>query len=446
MHKFGIVVASRVDSSRIRNKAFKKINGKTLIEHLLMRCFDSGIPVCLATPEADRDVFKQIENRFASIGLKTFHGCDDDPLLRLTGAAELHGYENVIRICHDKILVDPGLINTACEIFEKKNLDYLYSSQFTPGSGFEIISTQMLRKASAKYTNVEHVSYAIKNLTTNVYNMPLCAPLGASISVYNPTRNDVRFLIDYPEDMTFMETVFAACGNDVTLEQAISFVSENPWIKKINRLPRVSVYTCAYNAERFIEKCIGSVAQQTGFKDMEYILVDDHSTDKTPLIMAEISTKFPNIKFVRNPMNLGLSSSSNVALSEARGNYIMRLDADDYLVSNTAVESLLTEISESGKDAIYPNNYFGSTSKIQNGKDHHHVGGAMFRRSAVNHVKFTERLRGYEGYDFFVRAKDQINIGYYGKPTFFYRQRKDSMSKTNLAERAKIRSEIEART
>lgn len=431
--RFGIVIASRFDSARIPGKPLRKINGLPLIEHLLRRCIKTGLPVTLAIPPNDLPKFQYLKDRIPDF--KFYLGYPEDPLGRLAGVSRVEGLDAVIRVCHDKIFIEPELIQLACEIFERKNLDYLYSSQFTAGSGFEIISRQALHFAATKYSNVEHVSYAIKNLTKNSHCMDVPAQY----------RSQARFLIDYPDDLQALDVILSACGQDCGLIDAIRFVEHNLWVQKINLLPKLTVYTCAYNAEKYIEKCVGSVAEQLGFRSMEYILIDDHSTDSTPLKMARLSTRFPNIRFIRNSANLGLASASNVALHEARGEYILRLDADDYLVGRDSLDSLLTEIQESGKDAIYPNNYFGSLKKVQNGKDQHHIGGAIFRRGAVNHVKFTEMLRGYEGLDFFLRAKDQLNIGYYGKPTFFYRQSEGSMSKTNLAERAKLRQQIEER-
>ncbi len=54
-------------------------------------------------------------------------------------------------------------------------------------------------------------------------------------------------------------------------------------------------------------------------------------------------------------------------------------------------------------------------------------------------------MRGYEGLDLFLRAKDALNIGYYKQPVFFYTQRNGSMSKSNVKIRAKIRKDILAR-
>ena len=103
---------------------------------------------------------------------------------------------------------------------------------------------------------------------------------------------------------------------------------------------------------------------------------------------------------------------------------------------------MLAEIKEAKKDVLYPHNYYGKKKTIQNGRAHH-VGGALFCKSAVNHIKFTEKLRGYEGLDFFLRAREQLNVGYFGKPVFFYRQHSGSMSKTNLKMREDIKRGIE---
>jgi spore coat polysaccharide biosynthesis protein SpsF (cytidylyltransferase family) len=430
--KFGIVITSRAGSTRIPEKCFRLINGKPLLNHLLERCLKTELEVALAVPLRDAHAFRKYES---NDGAHLYYGHDEDPMARLHAAAIAMNLDAVIRVCHDKVFITPELIWRACRFFELKNLDYLYSSQFTAGSGFEVISTQALALAVAKYKGVEHVSYAIKNVTANSLDM----------DIPDEYRSPYRFLVDYPEDLTLLETIFASVGQDCSLYQAIEFMKVHPWAQRLNQLPKLTVYTCAYNAEAWIEKAMGSVFEQAGYREMEYILVDDHSTDRTPLLMAKAAAQHPNVKFIRNPQNLGLASSSNVALQAARGPFIVRLDADDYFVGRTALMSLLDEITASGRDAIYPNNYFGSLKKIQNGKEQRHIGGAIFRRSAINHVKFTELLRGYDGLDFFLRAKDQLNIGYYGLPTFFYRQRKGSMSKTNQAERAKLKAEIEGR-
>lgn len=100
--------------------------------------------------------------------------------------------------------------------------------------------------------------------------------------------------------------------------------------------PKISVYITNYNYGQFIKKAIDSVLNQTE-KDFEIILIDDGSTDDSiPLIQSYID--HPKVKIILQ-QNKGLTISNNLALKLSRGKYIMRLDADDYLVE-TALEKL----------------------------------------------------------------------------------------------------------
>jgi len=388
--KTGIVICTRLNSSRIHQKPLQMINGKTVIEHLVDRCIKTGITTIIACPNTDFKSYK-------SLGIPMTTGHDNDPLRRMWMCAEWKELDHVIRITHDKILIDPDTIIDALDKYMKGDHDYLYSNQFTDGSAFEIISKRALDKAVETFNNVEHVSYAIKSVTDNrlFYSVP------------ENLRSDYRFLIDYPEDLTLMRLVFNQLGNDCTLEDAIEFMKENRWAREINKLPEVTIYTCGYNAEQYLDHCIGSVIDQDHYLDTEYLLIDDHSSDSTFKKMTKAMVEWRNIKVIRNSENLGLASSSNVALANARGKYIIRLDADDFFMNSESVSDLYDKIRMSTADVVYPNNYFGSLDKVQKGSECHHVGGALFDKRALNHIKFTDKLRGHDSLDVFLRAKDQ---------------------------------------
>lgn len=421
-----------MSSSRVPNKAFIKYNGKAHIEHLVERLVKTDIPVFVAVPHEDVHLYTPLMDIFPKrVFISSGHA--EDPLRRMYEVAKAHGIKKIIRVTHDKIFISEAEVFQMLGAFNKASLDYAYSSQFVPGTGFEIISFEALEKAALAYKRVEHISYAIKAVTENKRDFEF----------EKTPYDEYRLLVDYPEDVELMNLVFAALGPACSKSDVLQFLFENQWALQINRLPVVSVYTCAYNAERWIEQAMGSVAEQIAFGAHEYILIDDCSTDKTAVAMAKFCGLYKNVKWYRNPTNLGLSSSSNKALHKARGKYIMRLDADDVLAYPWAIEDLLKEAKERNLEAVYPNNYLGFSRKVvQSGKEHHHIGGALFKTSAVNHVKFTEGLRNYEGLDFFTRAQKQIKIGYLNKPTFIYRQHDGSMSKTNLRERAKTKRKI----
>ncbi len=84
-----------------------------------------------------------------------------------------------------------------------------------------------------------------------------------------------------------------------------------------------------FNGEEFLSEAINSILEQT-LKDYEFIIVNDASTDKTSNILSEFAVKDKRIKIINNVKNMGLARSLNIAISEAKGNFIARMDADDY--------------------------------------------------------------------------------------------------------------------
>lgn len=428
--KIGIVICSRINSSRIPRKALYQLNGIPLIEHLITRLNGFGIQVILAIPSSDKTNYKFLKQRCS---VRIITGSADDPLKRMYIASKKCKLDTIIRICHDKIFIDGNLLRDAIEYFKKENADYLYSTCFTDGSAFEILSFKCLEDATSKFKKVEHISYAAKSVAQKIVH-------------YTPPElyhNNLRLLIDYPEDISLFETILSTIGNECTLDQAIAFLKQKEWSQKINKLPLITVYTCNFNMQAFIRKCMGSVAAQENFADIEYIIIDDFSSDKSVYYIARFATIFPNVQWFKNEKNLGLASSSNIALKHARGKYILRLDADDYFTAKSALTKLYKAIKQQNKDVIYPDYYFDQMDIVKRGNEYHHVGGALFSTKALNYIKFTEKLRGYDSLDIYLKAKDILNIGYLNEPMFLYRQHDRSLSKNNLKQRSIIKARLE---
>jgi glycosyltransferase involved in cell wall biosynthesis len=92
----------------------------------------------------------------------------------------------------------------------------------------------------------------------------------------------------------------------------------------------ISVIIAAYNAEQYIRESVESVLSQS-FTDFELIVVDDHSGDSTPDVLASFTD--PRLRLIRNPANLGVVGARNRGVAEARGAYIAILDADDICIA-----------------------------------------------------------------------------------------------------------------
>jgi len=432
-----IIICSRLDSKRIPEKPLSDINGKPMIAHLMGRLQE--FPIYLAIGDyKDFGTYLKLKTRY-KLGCMIFMGYPDNPLKRMHECAKANEIKTIIRVTHDKIFVDQKTIEIGLKIFNHRKLDYLFSSDLIDGTGFEIISFEALEKAALEFRNqnVEHISYAIRAVTDKIFNAKI-------LSKSQPSCFKPRLLVDHPTDLEVMRNIFRYAGNNCNLRQACNYLSRNSHIEKMNRLPLITIYTCCYNTEQFIMKCVESVINQHFPKnEMQYIIVDDKSDDRTYSILCQyFERKYSFIEIIRNRKNLGLASSSNIALSKAKGKYIMRLDADDYLINNFILDSYINFFEDSKADVLYPAYYNGNETDIVQGNEHHHIGGAIFKTKDINAIKFTDKLRGYEGLDFFERAKKILDIDYYREPVFFYRQHEKQLTKNNLKEREKIKEKI----
>lgn len=108
-------------------------------------------------------------------------------------------------------------------------------------------------------------------------------------------------------------------------------------------MPRFSIIIPVYNTEKYLEKCLNSVFNQS-FDDYEVIVVNDGSTDGSNEIITKYQKKHTNLIYI-SKLNGGLSSARNVGIGAAKGDYLLFLDSDDFY-SNNFLKKLSHEISD----------------------------------------------------------------------------------------------------
>lgn len=124
-----------------------------------------------------------------------------------------------------------------------------------------------------------------------------------------------------------------------------------------NKLPKVSVITTFYNAEKFILDAINSVNQQIidGF-ELEYILVDDKSKDNTRNLIENYIKQYvknhETWKIVEPEKNLGCGGARKFGIDNATGDLFHFLDADDYYLHTDFIKRAVKEITTSGADIV----------------------------------------------------------------------------------------------
>lgn len=251
------------------------------------------------------------------------------------------------------------------------------------------------------------------------------------------------------------------CKEDVkrrwTWEEAMQrYVEYYSECLKPHEGPKVSVIIPCYNLGKYLPDAIGSVLDQT-MKDTELIIVDDASTDNTEqvvdyylgqLSLSEGYLKWP-IRYLKNEKNYHVSYTRNKGIAQAQGKYILCLDADDKLALNT-LEVLSNALDNSRATSLV---YGGLKLMTEDGqvRDNTHDWPVqfdfnkqvnndncvptvcMFRKSFFDRTNgFRSRLSPVEDADMWTRlAEIGANpIKVTDEPTFFYRLRRDSISRT----------------
>lgn len=130
--------------------------------------------------------------------------------------------------------------------------------------------------------------------------------------------------------------------------------------KLFNKKKVVSVVITSYNSSNFIKKCIDSVIKQSlGFNKVELIIVDDCSSDDTPIILKNYASEYKNISVVLLNSNTGTAAiPRNIGIELSTTDKIIFLDADDWL-HNNALLSLVTEMEATNDDVV-----IGKTVKV----------------------------------------------------------------------------------
>jgi glycosyltransferase involved in cell wall biosynthesis len=128
-------------------------------------------------------------------------------------------------------------------------------------------------------------------------------------------------------------------------------------------VPKVSVLLPMYNVEPYIEACLVSLLAQTS-TNFEIIAVDDRSPDRSGAIARRILEAQDKVtwKLVTNEQNQGLAESRRIAVQEARGDYVLCVDSDDYVQPNL-IQRVIEEAEKHDADVVM----FAATNVLADG-------------------------------------------------------------------------------
>ena len=119
-------------------------------------------------------------------------------------------------------------------------------------------------------------------------------------------------------------------------------------------MAKVSIIIPVYNAERYLNQCISSIANQT-LKDIEIIAINDGSTDNSLNALDELSCKYKGKLKIFTKENGGAGSARNIGIENANGEFIKFVDADDYL--KVDILERMYSIAKENKVSLVRGNY-----------------------------------------------------------------------------------------
>jgi glycosyltransferase involved in cell wall biosynthesis len=200
---------------------------------------------------------------------------------------------------------------------------------------------------------------------------------------------------------------------------------------------KVSIIITSYNYGQYIERAIRScISQNFPHNQFEVIVVDDASTDGTPA-QIERFCAYPNFRLIVNPENLGVAGAANAGIRAALGQFVIRLDADDFASANLLL--FLSEYLEANHDAFAVACDYLVIDEHEEVVERCHAEerpiscGIMYRRDLlVRAGLYNEEFRHLEERELRARLGDYYRIHYLRIP--FYRYRRHGENKTRDAE------------
>jgi len=228
-----VIVQARMGSIRLPGKVMKDLAGKSVLAHVLGRCqriAGADVVVC-AVPDEDKSA--PLERVASQCGVRVFRGSECDVLARFEGAARCVEANVIMRVTSDCPLIDPDVCGRLVKLRDLERADYasnVHPRSFPQGLDCEIFTMAALQECAATASDAydrEHVT-------------PWMARVShlrrANLESGRPELSDLRWTLDYPEDLDFLQAVYGELRQEMMpgMDRVLHLLAERPDIARIN--------------------------------------------------------------------------------------------------------------------------------------------------------------------------------------------------------------------
>jgi glutamate-1-semialdehyde 2,1-aminomutase len=233
---FTCIIQARSNSKRFKNKIFKKINNKSILEIIIKRLKKSQKITNIIVSTTDKSIDNKVISLCNKLNIKYFRGSENNVLKRFFETSLKFEVKNIIRITADCPLVDWQTIDKMIMYFKNNNLDYLNNgppSNFPDGLDVEIFKFKVLEKTFYSFND----KISKEHITTNIDKIPKIRK-GNYDCMYNLSK--FRWTLDEAKDLVEIKKIFHYFKNRInfTLSDINSAI-----IKKKLILPQLNRFT-----------------------------------------------------------------------------------------------------------------------------------------------------------------------------------------------------------
>lgn len=232
-----IIIQARMGSSRLPGKVLMKLEGKSILEHVVNSLKFSKLSdkIIVATTITQTD--DSIETLCKDLDVDCFRGSSDDVLNRYYECAKLHQGDIIVRITCDNPLIDPTLVDEAIKICKEKNCDYVSNmihQTYPIGYLVEVLKFDVLKQNNDEIHDAltrEHVTYHIRKNPEKYSVVEFCAPDKLQ-------RPEWRLTVDYENDYKLMKKIFKNLykpNEYISYVELVKFLDSNQKLLKITK-------------------------------------------------------------------------------------------------------------------------------------------------------------------------------------------------------------------
>jgi len=468
-HKVLALIVARSNSSRLPAKATLPIGESSTLAHLFERVclakaqgYVDTIAFCTTHLSSD-DTLAEIASAYP---IDVYRGEVEDVLSRMMLAIDdHHDHDLILRITGDDILIDPEYLHKTVNYHLAHNAHYTDAKRLPSGTEVEVFSRTTLKLIEALSSDSSGSEYLTNYITHNADQFEI-----ASLDVPECHDRKLRLTLDTPEDYEVLKALLAYCDEigrpkTYTMDDIFAFYRAHPEVFEVNKPinqkaaplsvnttmrwdrvttpPKITIYITNYNYGDYIKKAIESVLTQQ-CQDFEILIIDDGSTDHSKSIIEQYR-HHPKITIIYQE-NKGLNVTNNIALRQAKGRYIMRLDADDYLHEN-ALMLLAQKLDDHPELAlVFPDYYLvDAQGEILAEEKRHdfenvtmfdqpaHGACTMIRREVLLEIGgYSEEFTRQDGYELWLKIQGR-KVANISLPLFYYRQHPKSLTQNKEA-------------